>query len=285
MAGVAVSQYSSLSVNLNALMETVDVERRGYQAVSLTEMGTTNQPSIASGSAIEVAGTLYRFASDNSILSAPTGSGMFYIVIKKSVDGLTCTAEFTSIAPTWSDAKQGWYGTGTGASWRYLDYDIPYTHAGTLFYKNQNDRKTPKIFHIIDSKANTTAGGTFTAPQTYRSFNTTVYNGISGASVNVSDIILPAGTYRASVTAPGFDTGGCSIILITGSTILGRGGYNSNAGVQVNSVLECVFTHTGLNTIYVLQFGASTKTTTGLGVALSNGNPEIYTQAIFEKIA
>ena len=38
--------------------------------------------------------------------------------------GSSITAQFTNTAPTWSDSKQGWYGTGGQSNYRYAEYII-----------------------------------------------------------------------------------------------------------------------------------------------------------------
>ena len=89
-------------------------QRAGYIQLSLTNFTTIAEPQIAAGSVVEISGSLYSFTCNQSI----TGwAGMINgdVWIKLVPDALNpCTAEFTQTAPTWSDAKQGWYdSTGT----------------------------------------------------------------------------------------------------------------------------------------------------------------------------
>ena len=57
----------------------IEKQRQGYQGISLTNFDNDNEPQIAAGSVVEIGGALFHFA------------------------------EFTTAAPTWDTAKQGWY--------------------------------------------------------------------------------------------------------------------------------------------------------------------------------
>ena len=87
----------------------LEKQRIGLLRLSLTNFANTSEPAIAAGSVVEVGGSLYVFSGDEAI----TGWGGVsndtdaYIKLVPGV-GLV-TAEFVEAAPTWSDAKQGWY--------------------------------------------------------------------------------------------------------------------------------------------------------------------------------
>jgi len=117
MSGSLVNLYSQLDSNILEMQLTLDQTRKGMHAVSLTNYDNTSLPAIAAGSVIEVDGALYKFASEEAIGGSPS-DGTVYIKIIPS----TITAEFTNTAPTWSDSKQGWYGTTTSATHRYLEF-------------------------------------------------------------------------------------------------------------------------------------------------------------------
>lgn len=140
MSGTKVNDYSISDTNIETLMLTTDQIFKGKCECTLTEMDTTTVPEIAAGSYIEVNGTLFKFDSDESIsttdpvTSSTVADGTVYIMIVPSTD--TCAAAFTATAPTWSDSKQGWYGTGDYASYRYVGgctkTSINYTGKGFL---------------------------------------------------------------------------------------------------------------------------------------------------------
>lgn len=124
MALVKENNYSNVDSNILEMQETLDAAYIGKHQVSLTEMTTTTVPAIASGSLIEVNGSLLRATTETAIsttdpvTSATVADGTVYIMI----DGSTLSAAFTATPPTWSDTKQGWYGTGGQANFRYLNF-------------------------------------------------------------------------------------------------------------------------------------------------------------------
>ena len=123
MAGAQVSLYGTGDTDLTALMNTVDLQRVTFQGLSLTNYDNTSLPAIAAGSLVEVAGALFKFASEEAITGWGGIGDDTPAYIKLVPAGTTpdeVTAEFTDTAPAWSDAKQGWYGTGGNANHRYV---------------------------------------------------------------------------------------------------------------------------------------------------------------------
>lgn len=122
MAGTKVNNYSNIDTNIQALQLTTDKVFKGLHQLTLTEMDTTTVPAIAAGSVVECNGTLIKYDTEEAIVatdphtSATVADGAVYIVIK----GADLTAYFTATAPTWSDAKQGYYGLTTWANDRYV---------------------------------------------------------------------------------------------------------------------------------------------------------------------
>ena len=122
MAGTEINLYGVGDVSLTALMNTVDLQRVTYQGLSLTNYDNTALPAIAAGSLCEVGGTLFSFGVELAITGwAGVAVGVAYIkLVPAGATPDTVTAEFTDTAPTWSDAKQGWYGTVASANHRYI---------------------------------------------------------------------------------------------------------------------------------------------------------------------
>ncbi len=122
MAGAEVNLYAIGDVDLEALMNTVDLQRVTYQGLSLTNYDNTALPAIAAGSLAEVAGTLFKLTVEEAITGwGGVAVGAAYIkLVPAGTDPDTVTAEFTDTAPTWSDAKQGWYGTAAAANHKYI---------------------------------------------------------------------------------------------------------------------------------------------------------------------
>ena len=125
MAGERVNTYAQDDSDILALQLTTDKTFKGYHQLTLTEYGTTTVPAIAAGSAIECNGALYKFDSEEGIsttdpvTSSTVADGTVYVCIVPGAT--TATAAFTATAPTWSDSKQGWYGTGGQANYRYVN--------------------------------------------------------------------------------------------------------------------------------------------------------------------
>ena len=95
---------------------------RGFMRVSLTEFATTAASLIGTGSVFELTGSIYS-CSDAVAISLATGTAsadvaVYYVAIP-SAGGTTCTFTMDDTAPTWVDAKQGFYASAASVS-RYL---------------------------------------------------------------------------------------------------------------------------------------------------------------------
>jgi len=88
----------------------IEKQRLGYQAISLTNFASdTLEPAIAAGSKVEIGGALYEFASDEALTGWSGIANSSDVYIHLTVSGSSVTASFSTTAPTWDDAKQGWY--------------------------------------------------------------------------------------------------------------------------------------------------------------------------------
>jgi len=146
MAGSKVSNFAIGDSNIQNVMLTLDKTFKGQHQVSLTNYDTTAESQVAAGSVIEIGGALYKFDSNESITGTPS-DGTVYIMAVPSGDSVTCA--YTNTAPTWSDSKQGWYGTGATANNRYLEFIM--TKLSTAYqFKNSltidNSKKNLSVF-------------------------------------------------------------------------------------------------------------------------------------------
>jgi hypothetical protein len=100
--------------------EQVEYTRKGKLGISLTNYTNGSLPAIASGSWAEVAGSIYKWTTEEAISGSPTDAYHNYISLVPSGSGDTAivTATWTTTAPSWSDAYQGWY-SGTS---RYIGH-------------------------------------------------------------------------------------------------------------------------------------------------------------------
>lgn len=125
MSGVLINDYSNSDSNILAVQSTLDKTFFAkIDSITLTNFDNSTQPAIAAGSIVECNGALYSFSSEESIsltdpvTSSTVADGTVYVCLVPSTS--TITAAFTATAPTWSDSKQGWYGTGGQANYRYI---------------------------------------------------------------------------------------------------------------------------------------------------------------------
>ena len=205
MSGTKVNDYSISDTNIETLMLTTDQIFKGKCQCTLTEMDTTTVPEIAAGSYVEVAGTLFKFDSDESIsttdpvTSSTVADGTVYVMIVPSTD--TCAAAFTATAPTWSDSKQGWYGTGAHASYRYVGLCLLYS-GYYVDKKIVTDNRFPFIGRFScnsDSNLSMSASTNYAPSITpISSGNQYTYHPIANTiTLNGGDILIPeTGIYR-----------------------------------------------------------------------------------------
>ena len=84
-------------------------ESKGYQAISLSHLTDVVEPKVQAGSVIEVAGALYEFQAEEALTgwAGIANSSVVYTYVVPA--GVSCSATFSTTAPTWDTAKQGWY--------------------------------------------------------------------------------------------------------------------------------------------------------------------------------
>lgn len=80
-----------------------------------------------------------------------------------------------------------------------------------------------KFIHVQDQKATNTDGGASTAGTFLtRDLNTVLYNGITGASLALNEITLPAGVYYVDASAPAYNVTGhvAQLVNVSAATTL-----------------------------------------------------------------
>lgn len=121
MASTIIQTPSTGSSDWTGWITQQGLTDRGFMRVSLTEFATTAASLIAVGSTFELAGSIYSCTETAISLAAGTASAdvaVYYVAIP-SAGGTTCTFVMDSDAPTWVDAKQGFYAAADSTS-RYL---------------------------------------------------------------------------------------------------------------------------------------------------------------------
>ena len=121
MAATIVSTPATGSSDWTGWITQQGLTDRGFMQVSLTNFATTAASLIGTGSIFELAGSIYSCTETAISLAAGTISAavaVYYVAIP-SAGGTTCTFTMDSVAPTWVDAKQGFYASAASTS-RYL---------------------------------------------------------------------------------------------------------------------------------------------------------------------
>jgi hypothetical protein len=144
--------------DIDNMQVCLDDQRIGYHQLTLTEMYSTTIPQIAAGGRVEVGGALYKATADVDI-SGSVSSGTNYIYLVPGTGVVTPT--WTTTAPTWSDVKQGWYGTGASASYRYLKFTIEYDNPDYYKYRDFfTEYKNTYVEAFKSSSTSSTSGVT-----------------------------------------------------------------------------------------------------------------------------
>jgi hypothetical protein len=141
---------------------------------------------------------------------------------------------------------------------------------------------------LVDSKANTTTGGGATAGSWLKRTVTEETDTGNNVSVSSSVIVLAAGTYTCTISAPAYQcnthqtrlrntTGGTTILMGTSE----RSGATS--GVVSRSFIVGRFTIAASQNVEIQHRVGTTQATDGFGQAGSFGETEIYTIAEFWK--
>ena len=121
MAATIVSTPATGSSDWTGWISQQGLTDRGFMAVSLTNFATTAASLIGTGSIFELAGSIYSCTETAISLATGTASAavaVYYVAIP-SAGGTVCTFVMDDTAPTWVDAKQGFYASAASTS-RYL---------------------------------------------------------------------------------------------------------------------------------------------------------------------
>ena len=150
----------------------------------------------------------------------------------------------------------------------------------------------PQLLHVRDEKASGTDGGaSATATWNQRDLNTVMTNEISGASLASDQIILPAGTYEITATAPAFLVSRHKLrlrnITDTSTELVGQSTYAVVTSSLVSNVAHIFgrFTLAGTKTLELQHYTELEKVANGLGVSTAASVTEVYADVQIRKVA
>lgn len=118
--------------------EQMEGIRKGLLPLDLTNYNNTSVPQIANGSWAEVAGSIYKFTTNDTITGSLTSSSINYVTLVPSGTGASAivTPTWSAAAPTWSSSYQGFYSGTT----RYVaaEYYDGTNHHAKCIYRNRH---------------------------------------------------------------------------------------------------------------------------------------------------
>jgi hypothetical protein len=141
--------------------------------------------------------------------------------------------------------------------------------------------------YIRDQKSNGTNGGAFNSGDWRTRTLTNIVTNEIGASLNNSQVTLPAGTYFCIASAPAYDVGSHKAIVINvtdNSTLLSGTSENTAASCTTRSWCIGRFTLSGTKDIEVQHRCSASRAVNGFGIN-NNFGLEIYTELHLWKIA
>lgn len=206
----------------------------GATVITLASAGTG---SILAGDKVQFAGDTKKYTVSSGDADVSNGGTITIEALTTAIPasataitlhGASISAAFTATAPTWSDTKQGWYGTGGQANYKFI---AQMDKASTLYsYKEYLQKKyfDDKIF--VTSFTGNVASSTPFNPSLTLVGGTTHNFTVSGG-----DILIPvSGVYTISVNtqhaSTTFVTSGTSSIRKNGSNIFTTTDYAPVSG-------------------------------------------------------
>lgn len=248
---------------------------KGYNGVSLTEFATTAEPEIASGSYMEIGGTVFYASADESIsgIGAIANDNQIYIYVD-----VTGVVSASTTAPTWDTYKQGWYNSLDRAvagcykdsgglyisKWVYGSNGKPSTP-----FRIEIEEVTKAIYALELPTLGTYPDPVLPTPTSFINFGTVYINSIPGASISGTDISLPAGTYRLEFTANvTYDRNDVSVINVWTAYLIYL--YNSTTGeflryTPTRRIVKLVSTQNARAEVFKVDFGLTSASTIKLG--------------------
>ena len=134
-----------------AAVDQFETLKKGDIPLSLTNWdSSTTAPAVAAGSAIEIAGAVYRYPAEQAISQSGTAAGTYYVYIAAS----NGSANFTVSVPEWRADLTGWY--NAAGDRRYTGHVMDWDGAAAYTNKRYLDPGLRKNKKIITGTLTTT---------------------------------------------------------------------------------------------------------------------------------
>lgn len=124
-------------VNPSPAITPIEKQRLGYRGLSLSNWGNYSIPQIIGN--VEVAGSLYSFSVLEDIANwSGVSAGAVFVKLVPAIDG-TITARWTSVIPSWSAVKCGWYSPTSGEENQRYVFSAIKKDATNVYFKKEMD--------------------------------------------------------------------------------------------------------------------------------------------------
>ena len=127
-----------------AAVDQFETLKKGDMPLSLTNWdASTTIPAIAAGSAIEVAGGVYRYPAEQAIFQSGTAARTYYVYIAAS----NGSANFTVSVPEWRADLTGWYNAAGDRRYtgHMMDWDGADAYTNKTSFITTADGKPPAL--------------------------------------------------------------------------------------------------------------------------------------------
>jgi hypothetical protein len=163
MAGSRIDMPVNGASDWSDFVTQVVRQRLGFMSMSLTNFETTGEALIASGSVLDVNGTVYQFTSNESVTGWSNIATAENVYIKVVPSGDSITASYTGTGPTFDQAKGGWYDSNDRyIGWLRKDSSGDYRYKHTLPVEQIDPILFTEVIDIGDWNMDSTPSATLT---------------------------------------------------------------------------------------------------------------------------
>ena len=160
---------------------------------------------------------------------------------------------------------------------------------GSTIHKAGLYQYVSQYLHVRDEKASGTDAGTSSPGVNVRTLNTVVNNTISGASLSSNIVTLPAGAYELVASAPAYSSTAYHKLALynhsdSADILVGQQMRAINAGSTM-ATLKGRFILSAAKDVKLNHYFSAGLASTGLGMAASTGQAELYSELQIWRVA